>query len=203
MTEWELTRQTDTTDNMAEKNLWPCLLSFLVPGLGQLVQGRKEAFIGHFSLFLVWIACCYLTGIMALLAAVPLLFSPLDAAFWTGDKNSYHTIRIQRIGVYLFIPVCIVVFLGPAVIAAREAARRMQCTCHLKGLGLAFHTYHDAYGSFPPAYTVDADGRPLHSWRVLILPFIRLVRKRHIFFSWSPRESGIQANGNRRFILKL
>jgi prepilin-type processing-associated H-X9-DG protein len=37
---------------------------------------------------------------------------------------------------------------------------------------LAFHNYHDTHGSFPPAYTVDENGKPLHSWRVLILPFI-------------------------------
>jgi hypothetical protein len=37
---------------------------------------------------------------------------------------------------------------------------------------LACHNYHDHYGEFPPAYVADADGRPMHSWRVLILEFI-------------------------------
>jgi hypothetical protein len=32
--------------------------------------------------------------------------------------------------------------------------------------------YHDTYKSLPPAYTVDADGNRLHSWRVLILPYL-------------------------------
>ena len=32
--------------------------------------------------------------------------------------------------------------------------------------------YHDDHGSFPPAYTVDADGQPQHSWRVLLLPYL-------------------------------
>ena len=60
----------------------------------------------------------------------------------------------------------------PAVPASREAARRMQCTNNIKQIMLAFHNYHDNYKCFPPAYSVDEDGKPLHSWRVLILPYI-------------------------------
>src|SRR5262249_38706201 len=53
----------------------------------------------------------------------------------------------------------------------RGAPTRMQCSNHLKQIGLALQNYHDVYGSFPPAYIADADGKPMHSWRVLILPF--------------------------------
>ncbi len=65
-----------------------------------------------------------------------------------------------------------VALLLPAVQAAREAARRMQCSNNLKQLALAMHNYHDTYKSFPPAYTVDDQGKPLHSWRTLLLPFL-------------------------------
>jgi hypothetical protein len=37
---------------------------------------------------------------------------------------------------------------------------------------VAVATYHDFYGSFPPAYIADAQSKPMHSWRVLILPFL-------------------------------
>jgi len=55
---------------------------------------------------------------------------------------------------------------------SREPKRRAECDNNLKQIGLALQSYHDQYGAFPPAYTVDADGQPLHSWRTLLLPYV-------------------------------
>jgi len=66
----------------------------------------------------------------------------------------------------------LVVLLLPSFPAAREAARRMMCSNNMKQIVIAFHDYHEEHGHFPPAYSVDEDGKPLHSWRVLILPYI-------------------------------
>lgn len=37
---------------------------------------------------------------------------------------------------------------------------------------MAVANYHDAYGCLPPAYVADSNGRPMHSWRVLVLPYL-------------------------------
>ena len=40
----------------------------------------------------------------------------------------------------------------------------------LRAIALAMHNYHDVYRCFPPAYVTDSNGRPMHSWRVILLP---------------------------------
>ncbi len=78
--------------------------------------------------------------------------------------------------VQLILLTAIVCVLGalllPSVRRSGEAARRSQCRNNLKQISLALLNYVDAYHALPPAYTVDADGKPLHSWRTLILPYL-------------------------------
>jgi hypothetical protein len=43
---------------------------------------------------------------------------------------------------------------------------------NLKQIRLAFHNYSDSNRSFPPAVVFGPDGKPWHSWRVLLLPYL-------------------------------
>ena len=67
-----------------------------------------------------------------------------------------------------FIALCVL----PSVRGARGAARRAQCASNLKQIAFALYNYQDEHGMLPPACTVDAYGKPLHSWRTLLLPYL-------------------------------
>lgn len=93
----------------------------------------------------------------------------------TGSKSGGGVVIIILAIVGIGVLGCggvLVALLLPAVQVSRETARRMQCQNNLKQIVLALHNYHDVYNSMPPAYTVDANGKKLHSWRTIILPFL-------------------------------
>ncbi|MDR1478668.1 MAG: DUF1559 domain-containing protein [Planctomycetaceae bacterium] len=67
----------------------------------------------------------------------------------------------------------LIALLLPAVQAARAAARRMQCSNHMKQFALAFHGYHDVYQLFPPgAGRVSSFNTNRFNQHVRVLPFI-------------------------------
>lgn len=53
-----------------------------------------------------------------------------------------------------------------------EAAALIDCQNRLKQIGVAMHNYHDTHGHWPPAVVNGPDGKPWHSWRVLLLPYL-------------------------------
>ncbi|HVX59840.1 MAG TPA: DUF1559 domain-containing protein [Pirellulales bacterium] len=68
----------------------------------------------------------------------------------------------------------LIALLLPAVQAAREAARRSQCTNNLKQLGVAMQNYHDIYNSLP----VGAYSCCWGTWKVGVLPYIEQLALR-------------------------
>lgn len=99
--------------------------------------------------------------------------NPYESPNETGDaaKTRSRFFTVGGVIASLAIVLLVIALLLPAKRTAREAARRMACTNNLKLIALALHNYQAANGSWPPAYTVDANGNRLHSWRTLILPY--------------------------------
>ena len=88
---------------------------------------------------------------------------------------------IPRSDLRLGPPVGVGLLPGPR---AREAGRRPKCGNNLKQIGLAMANYCNAYGRFPPAVIADASGRPMHSWRLLLLPFL-LSEEKALYSSYN------------------
>jgi prepilin-type processing-associated H-X9-DG protein len=58
---------------------------------------------------------------------------------------------------------------------AREIAARARSINNLQQMGLAMHNFHASNTAFPPAVIYGPDGKPWHSWRVLILPYLESI----------------------------
>jgi len=54
----------------------------------------------------------------------------------------------------------------------RSEARLCVCSNRLKEIAVALRRYRADYGCFPPPYLTDQNGKPIHSWRVLLLPYL-------------------------------
>lgn len=89
----------------------------------------------------------------------------------TGTTVLIVSVVVLALGCVVVVPILIALLL-PAVQAARGAARQAQCKNNLKQISLALQNYHDMYKAFPASSVVDENGKPMHSWRVAILPLI-------------------------------
>jgi prepilin-type N-terminal cleavage/methylation domain-containing protein/prepilin-type processing-associated H-X9-DG protein len=91
--------------------------------------------------------------------------------------NRHRGFTLVELLVVIAIIGILVALLLPAVQAAREAARRMQCSNNVKQIGLAFQLYHDTYRQFPWAgrnwvNCCNSTIRDYWTWAYYILPYM-------------------------------
>lgn len=90
----------------------------------------------------------------------------------TSHRNAFTLVELL---VVITIIGILIALLLPAVQAAREAARRLQCGNNLKQIGLGLHGYHEAIRTFPPGTICDGPyGATMTGigWAISILPYL-------------------------------
>jgi prepilin-type processing-associated H-X9-DG protein len=95
-----------------------------------------------------------------------------DFADAVPKPRSRRRLRISELMVIVAIIPVVIALVLPADRSVRPAAVQAECTNHLKQIALALRNYEQEHKALPPAYTVDVNGKPLHSWRTLILPYL-------------------------------
>ncbi|MCA9170118.1 MAG: DUF1559 domain-containing protein [Planctomycetales bacterium] len=80
--------------------------------------------------------------------------------------------RIAKWSLALVFGYLAVMLFVPVQGDARKAERRIVCVNNCRSIAQALLVYNHEHGRFPPAFLADEHGTPIHSWRVLILPFL-------------------------------
>jgi len=97
-------------------------------------------------------------------------------------KNNDKKYRVPVLGITWYELVVIIFIIGVLIALLLPARVSPSAWNHRRrvnqftAIARAMQKYHEEHGSFPPAYTVDAEGKRLHSWRVLLLPYLDFGR---------------------------
>lgn len=134
----------------------PAALAGMVPAKTRGVSGIVLV------VFLFWNLAVNFEAALPLLVPAALLL----AGLWARRISAAcaWTLVLYFFAVCLILPGC------PR--ADGPSGLSMQCSNNLKQIALALQNYSERYGCLPPACVCDRDGRPMHSWRVLILPYL-------------------------------
>src|SRR5438477_2371266 len=162
------------------------------------LKGKSEAELVAWTRAAVsseWLSLIRVRACCRLLVACSPPIPPQVPAMCTSPRPRRGFTLVELLVVIAIIGVLVALLL-PAVQAAREAARRTQCTNHLKQLGLAAHNFHDVSGTFPKQ--ISPNGQTGVSWLCLVLPYLE---QKAIADQVQPAQPSYQAGQNANRVL--
>ncbi len=133
----------------------------------------------------------YLFALLAAALAVFGTWGVLVALFVLGSSEAWHNARTSQLAAIslwmLIVVMPAALLLYPAVVEVRTPSRSAWSKNNAKYLLLAMLNYEATNGHLPPRYVADDEGRPLYSWRVLLLPHLdcdAIYKKLHLDKPW-------------------
>ena len=132
---------------------------------GLLMQFRLSTLM---LAFVVVAAALGLFGGWGILVAAVLLWI-------TAYVRRAETRRQAALHATLFLAVVATVAFCYLVQRLVDVSHNVACRCHFLQVGLALQNYEKSNGCFPPAYQLDANSTPVHSWRALLMPYLDIA----------------------------
>ncbi len=160
---------------------WCVRLLCLVPILG---------FLGTAT----WLICASLYSRGRVVAPAILLvvavWIGIGITRWSADRM---TSLFDVFGVAA-VMIVVTALIWPAIEAGHHRATRMVCPTNLKQIALGLHHYRDVYRKLTRPYVADSAGKPIHSWRVMLLPFVEqqaLHEQYDMHSAWNSRANSM------------
>ncbi len=163
-----------------------------LPWMGPLVTVIVLSFFHAYRIaFLDGIICFFLGA-----AAIAAIYGIFKLSATNAGKNG--GVVIWRVGIWIVPIGLLLIYPAFSGTLRRDYLMRLECSSNLQRISLALGQYHEQYGCGVPRIVADKNGRPLLSWRVLLLPFLGqadLFRQLRLDESWnSPHNSRILSN---------
>lgn len=92
--------------------------------------------------------------------------------FYLNLRSCRTALTVLELLVTISVIAILIALILPAAGAAREAARRIQCTSHLREIGIAMHNHHDARRQLPVGWQFDPSSQSAYGWAVSLLPYL-------------------------------
>jgi Protein of unknown function (DUF1559)/Domain of unknown function (DUF4190) len=160
-----------------------------------VTEATSNAAIVSLVLGILSVLCLGVPSIPAIIVGIVALLAISRSRGRLGGQGlAVGGIVLGVVGLVVLLPVLLLV---PAVQKVRGAAMRINSQNNLKQIAIGMHNFHSTYNEFPPAVVYDRDGKPLYSWRVLLLPYVEegaLYQEFHLDEPWdSPHNKPLLA----------
>ena len=132
--------------------------------------GNARTHPSRFSLSTLFYITAVIAAAIALLGVWGIGWAVLVLVFWLF-KIRDPDFSITELLVVILVVGILIGMLSPPRAAHRASFRTMHAN-QIRQIDLAILHYESVHGHFPPAYIADKNGTPMHSWRVLILPYL-------------------------------